>query len=197
MDKFNFNRLVLDKKVIVETMDVGDFLFTLAYILGYRMEDIEEKMLGEGSAKFELGRVIPSQDSIEKVRSIVETKQTCTMTDAELMDLAKKLKAMYPKGIMIDGIPWTDGPIFIVRRLQEFFEKFGEYSAEEVEDAMLRYVTAKRGSPYIRSLKNAIYKEVKKEDGTVELQSDLYNYLENIPDDTIPYDIDWHSELRD
>lgn len=197
MDKINFDRIVLDKKTIVETMDVGEFLFTFAYLLGYRMEDVEEKMLDEGSAKFELGRVIPSSDSIDKTRSIIETKQGCKMTDAELMDLAKKLKAMYPKGIMVDGIPWTEGPIFIVRRLQEFFEKFGEYPADEVEDAMLRYVTAKRGSPYIRSLKNAIYKEVKKEDGTTELQSDLYNYLENIPDDTIPYDIDWTSELRD
>ena len=179
MEKLNFNRLILDKPAITKVMDVGEFLFTLTYILGYRMEDIEERMLEENSAKFDLGKIVPSAESIEKAMSILRTARPVEMDKDEMLTLAKKLKEMFPQGIMIDGIPWTEGPMLIVQRLEGFFRKFGNYSAEDIENAMLRYVTAKRGSPFMKSLKNAIYKEVVNVDGTVELQSDLYNYLEN------------------
>ena len=47
----------------------------------------------------------------------------------------------------------------------------------------------------MKSLKNAIYKELQNPDGTIELQSDLYNYLENKLE-PMSYDIDWTQELR-
>ena len=46
MEKVTFNKLTIDKGTLArEKMDVGDFLFTILYILGYRMEDLEEEML--------------------------------------------------------------------------------------------------------------------------------------------------------
>ena len=197
MEKVVFNRLVIDRGAITnQMMDVGEFFYTLVYILGYRMEDLEEKMLERGSAKFELGKVVPTQLSIAKVRRVIAPQTTPEMTKDELLALAAKLKAMFPKGMMVDGIPWTEGPVLIAQRLENFFRRFGNYPAEDIEKAMQRYVDAKSGSPYMKSLKNAIYKEVVQVDGTTELQSDLYNFLEN-PESLLNPLEDWTVELRE
>ena len=118
------------------------------------------------------------------------------MEKEELLALANKLRAMFPKGLMVDGIPWTEGPILIVQRLEGFFRRFGNYSAENIEKAMQRYVDSMRGNPFMKSLKNAIFKEEQQADGTIELKSDLYNYLEN-PETVLSPMEDWTQELRE
>lgn len=197
MDKLKFSRLVIDKGSLTNNgLDLGEFLFTLAYLSGYIMEDLQEDLLEKGLAKFELGKVVPSKLSIAKVRRVITPQTAPEMSKEELLGLANRLKAMFPKGIMVDGIPWTEGPILIVQRLEGFFRRFGNYPAEDIEKAMQRYVDQKKGTPFMRSLKNAIYKETEGADGTFEIQSDLYNYLEN--QDTLlnPME-DWTVELRE
>ena len=197
MEKVVFNRLVIDRGAITnQSMDVGEFFFTLTYILGYNMEELMDKMLENGSAKFEFGKVVPSQLSIEKVRRVIAPSTAPQLTKDELMALATKMKAMFPKGMMMDGIPWTEGPVLIAQRLENFIRRFGNYPAEDIEKATQRYVDAKTGSPYMKSLKNFIYKEVIQVDGTTELQSDLYNFLEN-PDSLLNPLEDWTAELRE
>ena len=197
MEKLNFNRLIIDKGAITNQMlDIGEFFFTLTYLLGYRMSDLEEKMLDSGAAKFELGAVVPSQLSIEKTKRVLSSQTAPTMEKEELLALANKLRAMFPKGLMVDGIPWTEGPILIVQRLEGFFRRFGNYSAENIEKAMQRYVDSMRGNPFMKSLKNAIFKEEQQADGTIELKSDLYNYLEN-PETVLSPMEDWTQELRE
>lgn len=198
MEKVNFNRLVVDKGAITsQSLDVGEFFLTLTYLLGYRIEDLQEQMLDNGTAKFDLGHVVPTQETIEKTKKVLATQSEVEMSKEEMLVLAKKLKEMFPKGLMMDGIPWTEGPMLIVQRLEGFFRRFGSYPADEIETAMQRYVNTMRKSPFMRSLKNAIYKETPQADGTIELQSDLYNFLENAIDPSLPYDIDWTSELRE
>ena len=175
---------------------MGEFFYGLLYLLGYRMEDLEEKMLKRETAKFELGKVVPSLLTLEKVKRLTAAQNTPEMTKDEMLALAKEMKALFPKGIMVDGIPWTEGPLLIVQRLEGFFRRFGNYSAEAIKDATERYVQAKRGSPYMRSLKNFIYKEEEVLDGTTNLQSDLYNFLEN-PDSLANPLLDWTVELRE
>lgn len=197
MDKLKFSRLVVDKGSLTGNgLDLGEFLFTLAYLSGYVMEDLQEELLTKGLARFELGKVVPSKLSIAKVRRVITPQTAPEMSKEELLGLANRLKAMFPKGIMVDGIPWTEGPILIVQRLEGFFRRFGNYPAEDIEKAMQRYVDQKKGTPFMRSLKNAIYKETEGADGTLEIQSDLYNYLEN--QDTLlnPME-DWTVELRE
>ena len=48
----------------------------------------------------------------------------------------------------------------------------------------------------MRSLKNFIYKEEVQLDGTTDLQSDLYNFLEN-PESLADPRADWTVELRE
>lgn len=197
MEKVIFNKLSIDRTTISkEGMDVGDFFFTFLYILGYRMEDLEEEMLKRGTAKFEFGKVVPSLYTIAQVKRMVASSNAPEMSKEDLLDLAKKMKAMFPKGFMIDGIPWTEGPLLIVQRLEGFIRRFGNYPAEDIEKATERYVSAKKGTPYMKSLKNFIFKEVEQVDGTTDLQSDLYNFLEN-PDTLLNPCEDWTMELRE
>ena len=197
MDKIKFNRLVIDRGMLANNqVDVGEFFYTLLYLLGYKMADLEEKLLADGRAKFEFGSPIPSLLSIEKVKRVLSSQTAPEMGREELLTLANTLRAMFPKGLMIDGIPWTEGPILIVQRLEGFFRRFGNYSAEDIEKAMQRYVDTMRGNPFMKSLKNAIYKEEVQADGTTEIKSDLYNYLEN-PDSLANPNEDWTVELRE
>ena len=64
--------MTIDKAVILaQNMDVGEFFYTLLYILGYRMADLEDEMLKRGTAKFEMGKVVPSLLSIEKAKRVM------------------------------------------------------------------------------------------------------------------------------
>ena len=197
MEKVVFNRMTIDKAVILaQNMDVGEFFYTLLYILGYRMADLEDEMLKRGTAKFEMGKVVPSLLSIEKAKRVISQQVAPEMNKEEMLFLANKMRNLFPKGIMVDGIPWTEGPMLIVQRLEGFFRRFGNYAAEDIENATERYVQVKRGSPYMRSLKNFIYKEEVQADGTTDLQSDLYNFLEN-PESLANPCADWTVELRE
>ena len=193
MDKIIFRKLNITKETIEEQdMNIGEFLYVFLYVLGYTTENIENEMLKKGSAKFEMGKIVPTLFTMEKVRRMVASQNAPDMTDEELMDLAKRMKAIFPKGIMMDGIPWTEGPILIVQRLKGFINRFGNYPKEDIIKATERYVGIKRNSPYMRSLKNFIYKETDDDD----LQSDLYNFLEN-PDTLLNPLEDWTVELRE
>lgn len=197
MEKTTFNRLTIDRALISrEYLTVGEFFYTLLYMLGYRMEDLEEEMLKRETAKFEFGKVVPTLLSIEKAKRVIANQEETEMSKEDMLALANKMRNLFPKGIMVDGIPWTEGPRLIVQRLEGFFRRFGNYPAEEIEKATERYVSAKRGSPYMRSLKNFIYKEEEQLDGTIDLQSDLYNFLEN-PENLADPCADWTVELRE
>jgi len=198
IEKINFSKLIVDKATLdSEGIGVGEFFYTILFLFGYPMKDLEEQLLEQGNAKFDhLLGVVPSKLSIAKARRVLLGQSAPVMDKDEMLVLAKKLKAMFPKGAMMDGIPWTEGPILIVQRLEGFFRRFGNYTSEEIEKAMQRYVDTMRGNPFMRSLKNAIFKETPQADGTVELQSDLYNSLENPESLANPLE-DWTSELRE
>ena len=197
MEKLVFNKLIIDRTSIKkECLEVGEFFFGLLYLLGYRMDDLEEEMLKRETAKFEFGKVVPTLLTLEKVKRLVKADNTPEMSKDEMVALAKGMKALFPQGIMVDGIPWTEGPLLIVQRLEGFFRRFGNYPAEDILKATERYVQAKRGSLYMRSLKNFIYKEEVQLDGITDLQSDLYNFLEN-PESLADPCADWTVELRE
>lgn len=197
MEKLKLNKLNVEvASVSKEGLSMGEFLFTLSYMLGFDQEALQEEMLSKHYAKWEFNKVVPSLLAIDKVRRIIGPRHDVVLNEEQLLELAKTMKQLFPKGFMVDGIPWTEGPKLIVQRLEGFFVRFDNYTAEDIEDATRRYVVAKAGSPFMKSLKNFIYKEVTNADGTVDLQSDLYNFLEN-PDDISSPMADWTSELRE
>lgn len=197
MEPIKFNKLTVDKADLTrEQIREGDFFFTLLYLLGYDIEELEEDMLNRGTAKFELGKVVPTMLSIAEVQRIISHSNAPELSKDDLIALAKRMKEIFPKGFMVDGIPWTEGPILIVQRLEGFIRRFGNYPVEDIVKATERYVLAKKNTSFMKSLKNFIYKEVELSDGTIDLQSDLYNFLEN-PDTLASSLEDWTVELRD
>ena len=102
MEKVVFNKLTIDRSTLTrEKMDVGDFFFTFLYILGYRMEDLEEDMLKRGTAKFEFGKVVPTLYTIAQVKRMVASSNAPEMTKEDMLETIKYLSNLQP---VLDGI---------------------------------------------------------------------------------------------
>ena len=194
--KIEEKRLIVDPAVIDRNhLTVGEFLFTLAYLLGYNFEEVADHMVEIGLAHYELGQARPSRVAMERVRKCLGPSANVTLKEDELLELAKKMKDLYPKGNQQTGIPWAEGPKLIAQRLENFFRKFGNYPPEEVLKATELYVTFMQPTGRMRVLKNFIYRDTIEENGLLETTSDLYTILEN-PDAKADNSDDWNIELN-
>lgn len=111
-------------------------------------------------------------------------------SDEELLELAKKMREVYPQGKMKDRFG-RETPYYyrcnnseVVKKLKKFFTLFGDYTDDEIIDATKRYVAACHGdyNGKLRLIKYFILKDAVKEtkDGNhVEQVSDLLTFLEN------------------
>lgn len=110
--------------------------------------------------------------------------------------LAEQLKNIFPKGKK-DGtnLYWSEGKMFIKKRLKNFFDKYGtKYTDEQILNAAKEYVSSFNGIyKTMRVLKYFIYKEEKGADGKINSTSDLLNTIENAGQSTI--DNDWTSRV--
>lgn len=189
-------RLIIDPAVIDSNhLTVGEFLFTLAYMLGYNLNQVADHMVEMGLAHYELDEAQPSMLAMERVRKCLGPSANVTMKEDELLELAKKMKDLYPKGNQQVGIPWAEGPKLIAQRLENFFRKFGNYSSEDVLKATELYVTFMQPTGRMRVLKNFIYRDTQTESGLIETTSDLYTILEN-PNAQADNSEDWNIELN-
>ena len=113
-------------------------------------------------------------------------------TDEELLELAKKMREVYPEGKMRDRFGATTPYYYrcnnseVAKALKRFFTEKGNYTDEEIIDATKRYVADFQGQYWqkgMRLLKYFIIKNPIKqgEDGRgyVEQVSDLETYLNN------------------
>lgn len=190
-------KITIDPKVIqTYGITLGEFLYTLAYMWGFRMEEIGEQMVEKGLARFDRDLVEPSQQMADKVRECLTSKINIQMTEEQILNLARDMKAMYPKGYNADGTPWAEGPKLIAQRLKEFFYKYGNYSRDEILSATKAYIDRKFGTPYFRLLKYFIYKNSVGATGELEQTSDLYTLLEMGAYDLQSFPDEWATELK-
>ena len=189
-------KVTIDPEV-VKTYDItlGEFIYTLGYIWGYSMEEVGESMVERGLASFDGDFVVPNEDTIKKVKKVLTSENNVTMDDDQILLLAKKLKAIYPKGYNTDGTPWAEGPKLIAQRLERFFKKYGNYPEEDILSATKSYVERKYGTPFFRLLKYFIYKESTNPRGELESSSDLYSLLETGAYDDYTFPDEWATEL--
>lgn len=121
---------------------------------------------------------------------IADSSGTVEKSDEELLELAKKMRELYPQGKMRDryGRPtpyyYRCNNSEVVKKLKKFFTIFGNTSDEEILDATKRYVASFQGNyTGMRLIKYFILKDDVKpsEDGQghVEQISDLATFLEN------------------
>jgi hypothetical protein len=123
---------------------------------------------------------------------LCDSSQQCEKTDEELLELAKKMREVYPQGKMKDRFGATTPYYYrcnnseVSKALKRFFTEKGNYTDEEIIDATRRYVADFQGQYWqkgMRLLKYFIIKNPIKqgEDGRgyVEQVSDLETYLNN------------------
>lgn len=129
----------------------------------------------------------------EKGKEIIKAlfKQNHALTKEDIVNLAQELKEIFPKGKKEGtNIYWSEGNILIVKRLEKFFEKYGNtYQYKDIIDAAKRYVNSySNNHTTMRVLKYFIFKR----DDNGET-SDLLNYLENKDDPS--FNQDWTTKL--
>lgn len=108
-------------------------------------------------------------------------------------DLAEKLKALYPKGKKPGtNIYWAEGKALIIKRLKQFFKKYGaSYTNEDIISATERYIQSFNGNyKFMKTLKYFIFKEEKGAGGDIESTSELLTYLDNSNEQSLE-DEDW------
>lgn len=189
-------RLTIDPEVIkTYGITLGEFLYTLSFIWGFFAEEVGEGMVEKGLAKYDGDLITPNEDIIKKVKKSLSRENNVEMDDAQILALAKKLKAIYPKGYNSDGTPWAEGPKLIASRLESFFRKYGNYPEENILSATKTYVDKKFGTPYFRLLKYFIYKESTNAKGEIESSSDLYSRLETGAYEEFTFSDEWATKI--
>lgn len=121
---------------------------------------------------------------------LCESSGSIEKSDNELLELAQKMRDLYPQGKMKDRFGRITPYYYrcnngeVVKKLKKFFTIFGNVSDEEILDATRRYVASFQGNySNMRLIKYFILKDAIKpsEDGEnhVEQVSDLATFLEN------------------
>ena len=146
-----------------------------------------------------------------KEETIVFDKEVYTwlIDNTPLLELAKKMRELYPQGKMRDryGRPtpyyYRCNNSEVVKKLKKFFTIFDNVSDEEILDATKRYVASFQGNyTGMRLIKYFILKDDVKpsEDGQghVEQISDLATFLENKEsgEDGVNTQEDWQRYAR-
>lgn len=189
-------KVTIDPEVVkTYGITLGEFIFTLGYLWGFFMEEVAEGMVEKGLAYYDGDFVVPNEDTLRKVKKSLASENNVAMDEDQILVLAKKLKAIYPKGYNSDGTPWAEGPKLIASRLESFFRKYGNYPEKDILSATKTYVEKKFGTPYFRLLKYFIYKESTNARGEIESSSDLYSRLETGAYDDYTFPDEWATDL--
>lgn len=189
-------RIVIDTEVVkTYGITLGEFIYALGYLWGFFMEEVGEGMVEKGLATYDGDLVAPNEDLLKKVKGALSKENNVEMDENQILTLAKKLKAIYPKGYNADGTPWAEGPKLIASRLETFFRKYGNYPEQDILSATKTYVDKKFGTPHFRLLKYFIYKESTNPRGEIESSSDLYSRLETGAYDDYTFTDEWATDI--
>ena len=187
-------KITIDDKVCLKhKMTLSEFLLALAF----RSADEKDihNMLNREILVRQYGHYLVTQHWSDVLDDILcDSSQQCEKTDEELLELAKKMREVYPQGKMKDRFG-RDTPYYyrcnnpeVIKKLKKFFTLFGDYTDEEIIDATKRYVASCHGNynGKLRLIKYFILKDAVKEteDGNhVDQVSDLLTFLVNKEDE--------------
>ena len=122
----------------------------------------------------------------------VEAASACKASKRDFMELANKLRDIYPTGRKGNSpYTWRDSTKLIAQRLQIFTNKFDEYTDEQIIEATRKYVESfSTDKTYMQLLKYFIWKADR---STGEYRSDLAALIEN-PEQDLNND-DWTTSM--
>ena len=184
-------KLLIDEEVCLKhKMTLQEFLFALAIRTGDHKKDISN-MVSREILVWDKGHPMVTQhwsDVLDEI--IADSSGKIEKSDEELIQLAQKMRELYPQGKMKDRFGRATPYYYrcnnaeVVKKLKKFFTVFGDVPDDDILDATKRYVASFRGNyTGMRLIKYFILKDDVRpsEDGTghVEQISDLATFLEN------------------
>ena len=172
-------------------------------LLSIKNEPNTEKLIGKLLNSNKIGRALKDgepdgyfiiPETIHTLADIqVESSPALFNKSQRIENLIPILQGIFPEGKNLNGQYWRCNKTDLKRRLVLFFEKYGDYTDEQIISATQAYVDSFKGSmKYMRLLKYFIWKEEIK-DGSKVLVSELADIIEN--GNQITND-DWTTELR-
>ena len=185
-------KITIDEKVCLKhKMTFEEFLLALSIRTVEDIEKVFDNMVSREILVVQNNKYLLTQHWSDVLDEIIcDSSGSIDRSDEELLELAKKMRNVYPQGKMKDRLG-RETPYYyrcnnseIVKKLKKFFTLFGNYSDEDIVDATRRYVAACHGdyNGKLRLIKYFILKDAVKEteDGNhVEQVSDLLTFLEN------------------
>ena len=182
-------KITIDEKVCTKhKMTPVEVLFALAFRIS--KGDALSNMLAREILVDVGGQMQVTQhwsDVLDEILS--DSSGKVEKSDEELLELAKKMRELYPQCKMKDRLGRPTPYYYrcnnseVVKKLKKFFTIFGNVKDEEILDATKRYVASFQGNyTGMRLIKYFILKDDVKpgEDGNhVEQISDLATFLEN------------------
>lgn len=189
-------KITIDEKVCTKhKMTLPEVLLALA-IRAQGSNDIVENLINREilirpNEKAPLITYLVTQHWSDVLDEIIsDSSGKVEKSDEELLELAKKMRELYPQGKMKDRYGRMTPYYYrcnnseVVKKLKKFFTIFGNVPDEDILDATKRYVASFQGNyTGMRLIKYFILKDDVKpsEDGTghVEQISDLATFLEN------------------
>ena len=193
-------KLIIDEKACKKhKMTVLEVLYTLAIKTGLTGNDVQEMLSKEILVEGQDSWYMVTQhwsDTLDEI--LADSASTGERTDEELMELAKKMRELYPEGRMVDkktgqltSYYFRCNKAEVVKKLKTFFSRYGNYSDEDILDATKRYVDSFSGNYQqrgFRLLKYFIFKDDVKQGPDVnyiESLSPLLDFLENNGDENM------------
>ena len=185
-------KITIDEKVCIKhKMTVQEVLIALIMRIGKASDAIENMLNREilvNTGEYQVTQ--HWSDVLDEILS--DSSGAVEKSDEELVELAKKMREVYPEGKMRDRFGAITPYYYrcnnseVSKALKRFFTEKGNYTDEEIIDATKRYVADFQGQYWqkgMRLLKYFIIKNPIKhgEDGRgyVEQVSDLETYLNN------------------
>lgn len=198
--------IIIDKTKVTEAgLTIPEALLLLFYHYQYHEGQVKNNLFEKGLVNKSTAKTIketgilntltPEGDKVLDYILSTQIGNSQKITKERLTNLATQLKSIFPRGKK-DGTNsyWAEGTMLIVKRLEQFFKKYGSnFSDEDIITATRRYVHSFNGNyTYMRTLKYFLFRSRTQDGETIET-SELLTYLENKDSDNI--DNDWTSEL--
>lgn len=198
--KYEINEEELEK----QNIDFDEFIL-LSYLIFVsnnkkaKMESLKDK----GFISFNKKKGFVTEAGIELTKGILLGKEIKIKPNEDrCLALAKKINEEFPKCKMPGcSYYFRCNDKDVAKKLESFFEKYGDYPDEDIIAATRKYVEIKsQDMSRMRMSKYFIWKDEKKlnEDGNIvtEVTSDLANMLKNLDSDDNGFDVGMEEMLR-
>lgn len=180
--KLTIDQTILDKY----NMTLEEFLVLYLGAKEIDIESVSQSLIAKGFANKDLfsnGKIVVSDKIKDLISTIsIDSDKNIIDKDSEYIELATKLRELYPTGRK-GGTTymWRGTTAEVAKKLKTLVVKYGyTLDREKVIKATKDYISSFNGNyRYMQLLKYFILKSVKDADGNIEVKSELMSLIEN------------------